>query len=184
MFKIKMIFAFEYNINTNQFIFGKDMTLPWGHIPKDMELFKEYTSCKEYSDHNPVMVMGDKTYESLKDKNLRNREFWVLSSKKRDDGDYFRSYNDLDELIEDCKNRDGAVTVIGGKSILESFMGIADEISVSYILKRRPSDANVFLDKKMFKKMFLEYKIKNSEIFKSEDEENDWTLIRMILERK
>lgn len=184
-----MVFAFEHNINTNQFIFGKDMALPWGHIPKDLELFKEYTLDKGISDLNPVLVMGSKTYESIKDKGISGRDFWVLTSKSSDDTDKVKFYNDVEKLKSDCASYEGNVYVIGGKSLLEEFMGVAEEISISYILKRIPSDGDVFLDSEMIQKMLINYKIRDKKLYKSDEQPTnanklDWSFIRMRLERK
>lgn len=184
-----MVFAFEHNNNTNQFVFGKDMTLPWGHIPKDLELFKEYTMDKGEYELPPVLVMGYKTYESIKDKGIKGREFWVLSTKDNEDGENVKFFKDIDDLKNMAIEREGNVFIIGGKFLLESFMGIAQELSVSYILKRIPSEGNVFLEHDMIKDMLIKYKIKEKKLYKSDDNPKnanklDWSFVRMRLELK
>lgn len=177
---IKMVFAFEHNFNTDKFVFGKDMTLPWGHVPQDLKLFKEYTTDKGSYELDNVLVMGRKTYESIKDRGIKGREFWILSSEDiEDENNDIKVFRDFDILLDDCKERNGNVFVIGGKSLLEKFMGIAEEISVSYILNKNPSNGDVFLEKSMLENMFLKYKIKEQKLYKG-----NIPFIRMRLELK
>lgn len=93
---------------------GKNNDLIW-HLPNDLKFFKEVTMGK-------IVVMGFNTYKSLP-KKLPGRIMIVLTSKPIDDDDII-VYNNIDELLNDFKNKD--LYIIGGASIYKFFVDKAD----------------------------------------------------------
>ena len=100
---------------------GVDNKLPW-HSSEDLQNFKALTL-------NSTIVMGRKTWDSLKIKPLPKRRNIVLSSQKLNN---VESYNSLDKLLNVLKD-ESCIYVIGGAQIYSIFYSIADELHVSFI---------------------------------------------------
>lgn len=91
---------------------GKDGKLPW-HLPNDLKFFKKTTSGK-------TIVMGRKTFESMGNRPLPNRENYILSRQKDYQAPGAIVINELKELPE------GDIYVIGGSEIYKQFLPHAD----------------------------------------------------------
>jgi dihydrofolate reductase len=98
--------------------------LPWS-IKEEMAHFRSIT-------HNQIVVMGQKTFESI-GKPLVNRLNIVISDDLNFKQEGVIVYNDIQKLINDYKNKH--IYIIGGKTIYELFAPIADELIVSKIKK-------------------------------------------------
>lgn len=85
---------------------GKDNDLVF-HIKEDMKFFRETT-------RNHTVIMGKKTWESLPGK-LKDRKNLVISHTEVEDAD--GTITDLDKYIEENKESDEEIFVIGGGSI-------------------------------------------------------------------
>ena len=85
---------------------GKDNDLVF-HIKEDMKFFRETT-------RNHTVIMGKKTWESLPGK-LKDRRNLVISHTEVEDAD--GTITDLDKYIEENKETDEEIFVIGGGSI-------------------------------------------------------------------
>lgn len=85
---------------------GKDNDLVF-HIKEDMKFFRETT-------RNHTVIMGKKTWESLPGK-LKDRKNLVISHTEVEDAD--GTITDLDKYIEENKETDEEIFVIGGGSI-------------------------------------------------------------------
>lgn len=85
---------------------GKDNDLVF-HIKEDMKFFRETT-------RNHTVIMGKKTWESLPGK-LKDRKNLVISHTEVEDAD--GTIMDLDKYIEENKESDEEIFVIGGGSI-------------------------------------------------------------------
>ncbi|MDR3311808.1 MAG: dihydrofolate reductase [Spirochaetaceae bacterium] len=105
-------------------VIGKDGGLPW-HIPDDLRHFRELT------DGCPC-IMGRKTYESLPNRPLPNRENIVVSSQLREYGAGVRVFPSLEEAIGYCKDR-GKVFVCGGGSLYNRAIALADTIELTLV---------------------------------------------------
>ncbi len=103
------------------------------HIKDDLKNFSSMTS------FNGVVVMGRKTYESIK-KPLKNRINIILTSDK----DYSIEPNDnvyilhsIDDAVELCNTlfEDKELFLIGGGSLYKEFLerGLVDEIRLSIV---------------------------------------------------
>ena len=85
---------------------GKDNDLVF-HIKEDMKFFRETT-------RNHTVIMGKKTWESLPGK-LKERKNLVISHTEVEGAD--GTITDLDKYIEENKESDEEIFVIGGGSI-------------------------------------------------------------------
>lgn len=108
---------------------GKGNKLLW-HVPEDLKNFKEITTGK-------TVIMGRKTFESI-GRPLPNRKNIVLS--KNGDKESFEQkgielYQNLESLIEDYKNSEEEIFIIGGEQIYREFMqkGLVRRLYISYI---------------------------------------------------
>lgn len=108
---------------------GKGNKLLW-HIPEDLKNFKEITIGK-------TVIMGRKTFESI-GRPLPNRKNIVLS--KNGDKESFEQkgielYQNLESLIEDYKNSEEEIFILGGEQIYREFMqkGLVRRLYISYI---------------------------------------------------
>ena len=101
---------------------GKENTLPWS-LPEDLRHFKKVTTGK-------VVVMGRKTFESI-GKPLPNRVNVVLSN----DLDYVPEgvtvCASLDEVLFLADDRWSELVVIGGGSLYQQTLPLADTLILS-----------------------------------------------------
>ena len=103
---------------------GKNGDLPW-HIPEDLKNFKKLTL-------NQPIVMGRKTWDSLKFKPLPNRRNIVLTSQK-----YIESadtFANLVTLLSDLVNNGTKkIFVIGGAQIYNVFWELASTLHITFV---------------------------------------------------
>ena len=110
---------------------GINNKLPW-HFSEDLQKFKSLTL-------NSTIVMGRKTWESLKIKPLPKRKNIVLSSKKNNAVECYKS---IEELMNSLNNQ-SSFFVIGGAQIYKIFYPLAHELHISFINTTTPN-INVF----------------------------------------
>lgn len=123
---------------------GKNNDLIW-HLPNDLKFFKEVTNGK-------TIIMGRKTFESLP-KMLENRKHVVLSSSNNFPSEV-KVYNNFNDLLNDYKNSDEELFVIGGQSIYKLFIDIATRLYLTEI-DAECSSATVYFpsfDKSLYNK--------------------------------
>lgn len=118
-------------------IIGKDGNLPW-HIKEDMERFKELTL-------NHTVIMGRKTYESLPNKfrPLPERKNIVISRNGLyNPGSHSNLHiaHSIDEVIRNISSLEETY-IIGGQSIYEAFMPLANRAEITRIYKNFEGDA-------------------------------------------
>ena len=113
---------------------GKDNNLIWP-IKEDLKFFKNVTI-------GHTVIMGANTFYSLP-KVLPNRTNIVLSQAKIDVPEEVILYNDVNEFLEDYKNKDEIVFVIGGGTIYRLFIDKVDEIYLTEI-DAECNDATVY----------------------------------------
>ena len=126
---------------------GKDNDLIW-HLPNDLKFFREVTNGK-------TIIMGRKTFYSLP-KMLPNRKHIVISSSNNFNSEV-KVYNNLEELLEDYKDSNEELFVIGGGSIYKLFIDIADNLYLTEI-DAECLDASVYFpefDKNNYEKTIL-----------------------------
>ncbi|WP_339022500.1 dihydrofolate reductase [Spiroplasma endosymbiont of Crioceris asparagi] len=127
-------------------VIGRDNFLPW-NIKAEMEHFQNVTK-------NKTVLMGRKTWESLKIKPLPNRENIVLSKTMKNNQAFqnLKIINNLDEII-DFKNSNQELFIIGGLSVYQSTLDLADKLIISEINQEYEGD--VFAPKVDFEKFIL-----------------------------
>jgi dihydrofolate reductase len=104
---------------------GKNGDMPWGRsLKEDLQFFKKTTL------HAPV-VMGRKTFESL-GRALPQRENIVIS-RSGFQAENIKTYPSVESFLEEWKDYDGDVFVIGGGSIYKQFLRYCDGLYLSEI---------------------------------------------------
>lgn len=112
---------------------GRNNDLIW-HLKEDMKFFKEKTT-------NHKIIMGRKTLESLP-KLLPNRHHIVLTSLAIDNSN-IETYKSMKELLENTKDLNEEIFIIGGASIYKEFIDIADKMYLTEI-DEECNDATVY----------------------------------------
>lgn|SRR5574344_2584209 len=103
------------------------------HLPNDLKHFKEITT-------GHTIVMGRKTWESLKVKPLPNRRNIILSQNpdfKADGAEVFSSPAAMYQAI----SRDETVFIIGGQTIYQLFLHQVETLYITRILADFQADA-------------------------------------------
>jgi dihydrofolate reductase / thymidylate synthase len=105
---------------------GNNNSLPWNE-PKDMAHFKHCTTLNEFNDKN-IIIMGRKTFQSIKNTPLKNRINIVISNTLKESE--YENINDLYFADNFCnalnlaskinKHNTNKIWVIGGKQVYES----------------------------------------------------------------
>ena len=109
----------------NGSVIGKDNSLIW-HLSDDLKHFKRITE-------GHTVIMGRKTYMSLPFRPLKNRRNIVISTSLADiDG--AEVAHSVEEAVALCRTED-EVFIIGGASVYEQTIGIADKIYLTRVLK-------------------------------------------------
>ena len=124
---------------------GKNNDLIW-HLPNDLKFFKSVTTGK-------TVLMGRNTFWSLP-KVLPNRTNIVITDVDEDYPKEVVIYNSIDSFLEDYKNTEEEVFIIGGASIYNQFINIADKIYLTEIAATC-EDAQVYFpqfDKEQYEK--------------------------------
>ena len=116
--QINIIVAYSSNL-----AIGKDNNLLW-HLADDMAFFKQQTSGK-------TVVMGKNTYLSLpkKFRPLPNRKNIVISSQEPIEvHENLSWYKSLEETISALKKSEDEIYIIGGGTIYEQTLPMADVV--------------------------------------------------------
>jgi dihydrofolate reductase len=112
---------------------GKDNKLLW-HLKADLKRFKHLTIGK-------MVIMGRKTYESM-GKALPNRINVILSFDKNFKAENCLVFHDLNEALRFAGEKDlSEVFIIGGSSIYEQAMDIADKMYITQVHCAPSADA-------------------------------------------
>ena len=109
-------------------IIGYQNEIPW-HLPRDLKFFKKMTS------GHPI-IMGRKTFESLRCKALPNRKNIVITRNPGYTALGCEVVHSLKEAI-DISGNVNRVFVIGGGQIYAETISIADEIFYTEIVNRK-----------------------------------------------
>ena len=106
-------------------VIGKDGALPW-RLPKDLENFKTLTQ-----HHN--VVMGRKTWESIRCKPLPNRENFVLT-RSRNKFEGAHTFHSIQQFLACDSVFSGVFWVIGGSELYRQFLPLANELCITHVL--------------------------------------------------
>ncbi len=119
-------------IDQNNLI-GCDAKIPWT-IPEDFKHFKNRTL------GHPI-IMGRRTWDSLPVRPLPARQNIIITTKQID-GQLCMNY---DDLLAYMKENPQTYYVIGGQSVYEKMIGLADRLVISHI--RGSYEGNVYFPK-------------------------------------
>jgi dihydrofolate reductase len=112
-------------------IIGEGNKMPW-HMPRDLRFFRMITS------GYPV-IMGRKTFESLKKKALPNRRNIVVTRNQNYKAQGCEIAHSLEDAINMSANAE-RVFVIGGGQLYAAAISIADEIYLTEIFDKNPTE--------------------------------------------
>ena len=112
----------------NNNVIGRGNTIPW-HCPADLQYFKRTTM-------GAPVLMGRKTYESLKIKPLPGRQNIVITRDKNYNCEGCELAPSIDDALQ-LSSEAERVFIIGGEEIYQQILDRADELYITYI------DANV-----------------------------------------
>jgi dihydrofolate reductase len=110
-------------------IIGVNNNIPWiGKYPQDLKRFKSLTL-------KSTVIMGSKTWKSIGEKPLSNRDNIVISSKLNIESDAVSSANSVNAAIKMSKFRNSSqpIWIIGGESIYQQAMNFVDFIDLTII---------------------------------------------------
>ena len=103
---------------------GKDNELLW-HLPEDLKRFKKLT-------FGNVVIMGKKTWESLPRRPLPGRKNIVLTDDPNEIiKDSVTAYS-IEDALSKCESNE-EIFVIGGGSVYNQFMDIADRLYITHV---------------------------------------------------
>lgn len=141
--KLKIIAAVGLN---NELGYNNDLI--W-HIEEDLRFFREKTI-------NHTIVMGKNTYLSLP-KLLPKRKHIVLANDEDIFPDEVLVYHNLEDFLNDYKNIDEDIFVIGGAMVYKEFIDYADELYLTEIEDTCPYATVYFpkFDKSLYTKEIL-----------------------------
>lgn len=108
-------------------VIGKDGTIPWS-IPTDLNHFKKLTE-------GGVVIMGRKTFESMKCKPLSKRHNIVISTtmSKINLHSNLSVVTSLDEALWEAQEDFKEAFVIGGEAIYREAMPLASKMIISHV---------------------------------------------------
>ena len=113
---------------------GKNNDLIW-HLPNDLKFFKSVTS-------GHTVLMGRNTFWSLP-KVLPNRTNIVITDMSEDYPKEVVIYNSIEAFMNDYRDKDEEVFIIGGASIYAQFIDKAEKLYLTEVSASCP-DASVY----------------------------------------
>ncbi|MDD3771264.1 MAG: dihydrofolate reductase [Weeksellaceae bacterium] len=105
-------------------VIGRDNQLIW-KLSSDLKRFKQLTS------GHPI-IMGRKTFESI-GKALPNRRNIVITKNKNWNSEGIEVVHSLEEALKKAKSLDSTIFIIGGGTIYEQSISLADAIEVTEV---------------------------------------------------
>lgn len=119
---------FEYSLIAavpDNWVIGNGLKIPW-YIPEDFKLFKERTL-------NSVIIMGQKTWDSLPIKPLPKRVNIVLNREKIEN-EGATTCQSIEEAFNEAKKYESKETfIIGGASIYSQTIKDATYLYISHV---------------------------------------------------
>ena len=110
---------------------GKNNDLLW-HLSEDLKYFKKTTSGK-------TVIMGYNTWLSLPVKPLPKRRNIVLVPDSSFDSPDFESAYSIEDVGKICR-ADEECFIIGGGSVYQQFLPLADKLYITWVLKDFEAD--------------------------------------------
>ncbi|MFA7208898.1 MAG: dihydrofolate reductase [Parcubacteria group bacterium] len=133
---------------------GRNNRLLWD-IPEDMAHFRRTTS-------GHTVIMGERTFASI-GKPLPNRKNIVVTLDKDFRDDRVEVRNSLEEVLQEYKNSEEEVFVIGGGIIYKLSLPMVDKLYLT-VVEDAPEDADTFFpDYSEFKNIIKEEAVDNGQ---------------------
>jgi dihydrofolate reductase len=110
---------------------GKKNELLW-HIPEDLKRFKKLTLGK-------CVIMGKKTWESLPKRPLPGRKNIILTDVPGECIDCSETAYSIEDALSKCEKGE-EVFVIGGGSVYQQFITVADRLYITHVHRKAPAD--------------------------------------------
>jgi dihydrofolate reductase len=133
---------------------GRKNQLLW-NIPEDMDHFKKITS-------GHTVIMGEKTFLSI-GRPLSNRKNIVVTLDKNFQSEGVEIRYSLEEVLQEAKQKEEEVFVIGGGQIYNLSLPYADKLYLT-VVDDAPEDADTFFaDYSEFKNIIKEEKCDNGQ---------------------
>jgi dihydrofolate reductase len=118
------------------YLIGNHNSLPW-NLPEDLKQFKQLTQ-------NQIIIMGRRTFESLK-KPLPQRINLVVSSTLKEDleqrSPLLHIFPSLDSALAYARTLEKEIFIIGGASIYQQALPLADRMYLSHLPGTHSGDA-------------------------------------------
>lgn len=133
---------------------GKDNDLVF-HLKRDMQFFRETTL-------NHTIVMGRKTFKSLKNSALPKRKNIIITSSLKNPPENVEIINNIQDIIEKYQDSEEEIFIIGGASIYSAFLPYAKKLYLTEVDAR--TNADVYFpefDKAKYDKIELEKGVEN-----------------------
>lgn len=105
-------------------VIGANNSIPW-HCPADLKYFKRTTM-------GAPIIMGRKTYQSLKIKPLPGRQNVVVTRDQKFVGEGCDVVHSLEGALAKLHNAE-KIFVIGGAEIYQQALAVADELFITYV---------------------------------------------------
>jgi len=131
---------------TKKGIIGKDNTLPW-KIEEELHKFKRLTE-------GNTVIMGKNTFDSIKFPLIKRHNIIISKSLKSIKG--VEICKSINEAIKKAKKYKKNIFIIGGASIYQQTINLADKMYISYI--KKDYEGNIFFPKFNKNQWKLEYK--------------------------
>ncbi|MCX6330402.1 MAG: dihydrofolate reductase [Bacteroidia bacterium] len=110
---------------------GNKNELLW-HISEDLKRFKRLT-------YGKTVIMGKRTWESLPRKPLTGRKNVVITDIPHESfSDAIAAYS-IEDALGKCKKEE-EIFIIGGGSIYNQFIPLADRLYITHVHKKSPAD--------------------------------------------
>ncbi len=106
-------------------VIGRANDVPW-HLPNDSRYFKRMTL-------NHTVVMGRKTFASIKERPLPHRRNIVLTSNPAFAREGIEVFHSVDEVLTAANAEDEEIFIIGGEQIYAAFLPLADRLYITEI---------------------------------------------------
>ena len=105
-------------------VIGNGLLIPW-HISEDFKHFKRTTT-------GGIIVMGRKTWQSLGERPLPNRENIVITSKPENIKNA-KGFSSLQEVFDTYKNDSRTIWICGGANLYAQALPFCEEIILSRV---------------------------------------------------
>lgn len=110
---------------------GMDNKLLW-NISEDMKRFKRLTT-------GNTVIMGKKTWASLPRKPLPGRKNIVLTDIPDEIIEFSVTAYSVEDALSKCDKND-EIFIIGGGSVYNQFMPLADRLYITHVHRKTPAD--------------------------------------------